>query len=104
MEKTVRFRTRLSDGIANIKLMIFHEMETGYRKDKNSGEIIPQHFIHTVHVDKNNERVLEVHWSRSVSKNPYLNFMVPGAQTGDTITVTWFDNKGFSGDGSVELK
>jgi hypothetical protein len=30
--------------------------------------------------------------------------MVPGAQTGDTITVTWFDNKGFSGDGSVELK
>ena len=58
MEKTVRFRARLSDGIANIKLMIFHEMETGYRKDKNSGEIIPQHFIHTVHVAKNNERVL----------------------------------------------
>jgi len=34
MDKTVRFRVRVKDSIANVKAMIFHPMETGYRRDK----------------------------------------------------------------------
>ena len=99
MDKTVRFRVRVKDNIANVKAMIFHPMETGYRRDKNSKSIIPQHFVHTVIVALNGKTIMEVHWSRSVSKNPYLNIQVPGVSAGDELSISWLDNMGQSGSG-----
>lgn len=101
MDKTVRFRVRLKDNVADVKIMIFHPMETGYRRDKNSKEIIPQHFIHTVNIAHNGEQIMQVHWSRSVSKNPYLNFRVLSASEGDEVTIAWNDNMGQSGVGKA---
>ena len=103
MDKTVRFRVRLKDNIADVKVMIFHPMETGYRRDKKSKEIIPQHFIHTVKIAHNGKQIMEVHWSRSVSKNPYLNFRVPSASAGDEFMIVWNDNMGQSGIGKTVI-
>ena len=103
MDRTVRFRVRLKDNVANVKVMIFHPMETGYRRDKNSKEIIPQHFIHTVNIAHNGKHIMQVHWSRSVSKNPYLNFRVPSAYEGDEFTIVWNDNMGQSGIGTTVI-
>ena len=33
-------------------------------------------------------------WGPSVSKNPFLQFIVKGAKAGDKIAVTWRDNRG----------
>ncbi|MBA4740352.1 MAG: thiosulfate oxidation carrier complex protein SoxZ [Burkholderiales bacterium] len=101
MDKTVRFRIRFKDDIADVKVMIFHPMETGYRRDKNSKEIIPKHFIHTVNIAHNGKSIMQVHWSRSVSKNPYLNFRVPNASKGDQLTIAWSDNMEQSGTGTA---
>ena len=30
----------------------------------------------------------------AISKNPYLQFMIKGANAGDKVTVIWVDNKG----------
>ena len=103
MDKTVRFRVRLQDNVADVKVMIFHPMETGYRRDKSSKQIIPQHFIHTVNVAHNGKHIMQVHWSRSVSKNPYLNFRVPSASEGDEFTIAWIDNMGQSGIGATVI-
>ena len=103
MDKTVRFRVRLKDNIADVKIMIFHPMETGYRKNKHTAEIIPKHFIHTVKIGHNGKPIMEVHWSRSVSKNPYLNFRVPNAVIGDELSIAWDDNMGESGAGTTTI-
>ena len=103
MAKTVRFRIRLKENVANVKMMIFHPMETGYRRDKKTKEIIPKHFIHTVKISHNGIEIMEVHWSRSVSKNPYLNFRVRDAKVGDKLDISWFDNLGQSGAGSTSF-
>jgi len=103
MDKTVRFRVRLKDNIADVKIMIFHPMETGYRKNKHTAEMIPKHFIHTVKISHNEKSIMQVHWSRSVSKNPYLNFRVPNAVSGDELSIAWDDNMGESGSGTATI-
>jgi sulfur-oxidizing protein SoxZ len=32
--------------------------------------------------------------STAVSKNPYFRFKLRGAKSGDTLSVSWVDNKG----------
>ncbi|MDC1311169.1 thiosulfate oxidation carrier complex protein SoxZ [Burkholderiales bacterium] len=103
MDKTVRFRIRVKDDTADVKVMIFHPMETGYRRDKNSREIIPKHFIQTVNIAHNGKQIMQVHWSRSVSKNPYLNFRVPNVSKGDEFKIVWNDNMGKSGVGTATI-
>ena len=104
MDKSVRFRTRLENRIANVKILIFHPMETGYRKDKKTNKIVPKHFIHTVNVFQNDDLVMVIHWSRQVSKNPYLNLKIRDCNLGDLIRVSWEDNFGESGSGEVKLE
>ena len=42
----------------------------------------------------NGKPVLTAEWGPSVSKNPFLQFIVKGAKAGDKIAVTWRDNRG----------
>ncbi|NIO42109.1 MAG: thiosulfate oxidation carrier complex protein SoxZ, partial [Burkholderiales bacterium] len=66
MADPIRMRiTRKEDqDIADVKMLIFHPMETGYRRNPATGEIVPKHFIKTLQAMHNGETVLEVQWSR----------------------------------------
>jgi sulfur-oxidizing protein SoxZ len=33
-------------------------------------------------------------WGPAVSKNPYLSFKFKGAKVGDSLKLSWVDNKG----------
>lgn len=70
-----------------------HEMETGQRKD-SAGKVIPAWFIQEVTAAHNGKTVLTAQWGPSISKNPFLQFVVKGAKAGDKISVSWVDNKG----------
>ncbi len=37
---------------------------------------------------------MTANWGPAVSKNPYLAFGVKGAKAGDTLKLSWVDNKG----------
>ena len=37
---------------------------------------------------------MDAQWSRAVSKNPFINFRIRGAKTGDKVAVSWEDNNG----------
>ncbi len=102
MASTIRPRAWMKDGVTNVKALISHPMETGLRKDKASGQIIPAHFIQDLIVTHNGEQVLHGYLGPAVSKNPFLNFKFKGANKGDALTISWNDNKGKSD--SLEVK
>lgn len=96
MADQMKIRAQLQGTVADVKVLMFHPMETGLRKDPISGEVIPMHFIQRVVATHNGRIVMEAQWSQAVSKNPFVNFRVREAKSGDRIGVSWEDNKGES--------
>ena len=85
-----------------IKSLIKHPMESGLRKDKETGELIPAYFIESVVVEYGGKEVLKARWTGAVSKDPYFSFFVKAQATGP-LKITWKDNKGLSFDSSITI-
>lgn len=98
---TIRIRAQVSGGTTEVKSLIQHPMETGLRKN-NAGKTIPAHFIEQVTAELNGTQVMLANWSIGISKNPFLSFKVKGGKAGDTLKLSWADNKGESD--SIETK
>ena len=98
----VKIRAKLKDGVANVKSLMPHPMETGTRRDPD-GNLIAAHYIETVTCFKNDEQVIAADWGPSVTKNPYFAFKLHAA-AGDVIRIDWTDNLGESSSGEVVLK
>ncbi len=94
MADAMKIRAQLQGDVADVKVLMFHPMETGLRKDPVSGELIPAHFIQRVMATLNGKIVMEAQWSMAISKNPFVNFRIRGAKTGDKVNVAWEDNMG----------
>ena len=88
--------------VAEVKALMSHNMETGLRKNKKTGEKIPAHFIKDVTCTHKGNTVMVAHWGPAISKNPYLQFKFKGAAKGDTVKISWSDNK--DGKASAEAK
>ena len=93
MADPMRIRAQMAGDKATVRVLMNHEMETGLRKD-TAGKPIPAWFIKDVSAALNGKTVLTAQWGPSVSKNPFMQFVVKGAKAGDKISVTWVDNKG----------
>jgi sulfur-oxidizing protein SoxZ len=93
MAEPMRIRAQMAGDKATVRVLMNHEMETGLRKDA-AGKVVTAWYIQDVTAALNGKQVLEAQWGPSVSKNPFLQFSVKGAKTGDKITVNWKDNKG----------
>jgi sulfur-oxidizing protein SoxZ len=104
MASNIKIRAKASNGVTTVKSLMSHEMETGLRKDKKTGEPIPAHFIQEVNAKWKDQTVMTALWSGGVSKNPYLSFKFNGGEPGDTIEISWVDNKGESETGTAEIK
>jgi sulfur-oxidizing protein SoxZ len=98
---TIRIRAQVKGGTTQVKSLIKHPMETGLRKNK-AGKVIPPHFIEQVTAELNGTQVMLANWSIGISKNPFLSFRVKGGKVGDTLKLSWVDNKGESD--SIETK
>jgi sulfur-oxidizing protein SoxZ len=64
-----------------------HPMTTG-----QGGQ--PLYFIQNITVKHNGRTVIESEISQAVSRNPVFSFRLKGGAKGDTIEVSWLDNKG----------
>lgn len=93
-----------SNNTATVKAIIFHPMETGMRKDKATGKLIPAHFITEVKADLNGKTVLTCLWGSRISKNPFISFRLKNAKKGDTIKISWVDNEGMSGMNEAKIQ
>jgi sulfur-oxidizing protein SoxZ len=104
MANSIKVRAKVKGGVANVKCLISHPMETGFRKDKKTGKLIPAHFIQEVHCESAGKSVLNAEWNGSISRNPFLSFAFKGAKSGDSLKISWVDNKGESDSIETTLK
>ncbi len=103
MANSIRIRAKAAAGEVSVKALITHPMETGLRKDNKTGEKIPAHFIKEVKCEHNGKVVVNAQWGAAVSKNPYLAFAFTGAKAGDSVKLSWVDNKGESDSAEAKV-
>lgn len=95
MTEATIIRAKASGDRTTVRVLMAHEMESGQRKD-TLGRLVPAWFIREVSVAHNGRPVLSAQWGPSVSKNPFLQFVLKGARPGDRVAVSWVDNRGAS--------
>lgn len=103
MAKPIKIKARNKDGLTTIRALMSHPMKVE-KKDKKTGKVKPAHFIQTVTCEHNGKAVLTAEWGAAVSANPYLSFKFKGANKGDTVKLSWVDNKGKSATAEEAIK
>ena len=101
---SIKIRAKVDGDVTTVKALISHSMETGLRKDKKTGELVPAHFIQEVTCEHNGTNVMTALWGGAVSKNPYLSFKFKGGKAGDKLKLSWVDNKGGKDSTETEIR
>lgn len=78
--------------VVEIKTLINHEMETGYRRD-SVGKAIPRDIIKTFSVTYAGEEVFRAELGPGIAANPFFAFSTVATETGDLV-FAWTDLKG----------
>jgi len=94
--KSIKLKAKAENGETTVKALIKHPMETGRRKDKESGELVPAHYIEEVTCSYQGETLLTSELGPTISKNPFLSFKFTGGAAGEKVELSWKDNKGGS--------
>ncbi len=89
--------------IVKVDFIVIHPMETGMRKDKKTGEILPAHYINNITFSFDGKPFTTIKSWETISTNPYysVNFKVPGK---GKITVDYTDNTGEKNSKSKKVK
>ncbi len=103
MSIKIRMRGKSKGGVAEIKALIKHPMESGVRMNKKTGKPYPAKYIDMVEVSVNGTTAINSQWSGAVSANPYMAVKV-NANKGDEVKVTLKDNTGETGEQSIKVK
>lgn len=98
----IRMRGKSVAGVAEIKALIKHPMESGVRMNQKTGKPFPALFINTLTVTVNGATAIESQWSGAVSSNPYMAVQVK-ANTGDEVKIALTDNTGATGEQSIKV-
>jgi len=103
-KNSIKIKAKNKGGKTEVKALIKHQMETGLRKNKKTGEKIPAHYIQEVICKHKGNVIFTANWGVAVSKNPYLSFKFQGGSKGDSIDISWTDNKGDKDSKSASIK
>ncbi len=93
MTEAMRIRAVAKDGVTDVRILAAHPMETG-RRVGTGGALIPAHHITDLSVKHHDRMVLNVRMSGGISTNPFFAFKFKGGAKGESLAVTWVDNKG----------
>lgn len=102
MSIKIRMRGKSKGGVAEIKALIKHPMESGVRMNKKTGKPYPAKYIDMVEVTVNGTTAISSQWSGAVSANPYMAVKV-SANAGDEVKVTLKDNTGETGEETIKV-
>ncbi len=80
--------------VIEIRTLIAHVMETGFRPDAN-GQIKPRDLITHFSCRYNDELIFQAELYPAVAANPYFAFTTVATESG-TLTYTWEGDNGFS--------
>ena len=87
--------------IIEIKTMISHPMETGYRRDE-VGKAIPREIIHRFTCTYNGVEVFRADLFPAISANPFITFFTTATESG-TFEFSWIGDRGFSETASASI-
>lgn len=90
----VRIPKNVAKGeVIEIKTLISHTMESGQRKDRKTGELIPRQIINRFTCTLNGAEVFAAELEPAISANPFLSFYLKADEGGDLV-FTWHDDDG----------
>ena len=104
IRKPIKIRAKIKNGVTIVRSLMSHPMETGLRKDKKTGKAIPAHYIQEVTFRHNGELKVTTEFGISISKNPFIQFELEGGAKGDTLELTWIDNRGNVESAATQIK
>ena len=79
--------------LVQIKTLYSHKMETGLRKDKKTGKIIPRKIINSFACKFNGKEVISATIHPALAANPYFAFFAKVNESG-TFDFTWTEDGG----------
>ena len=94
MAETIKIRAKSTDDVVTVKVLVTHPMETGTRKYSRTNKLVPAHFIKEIKAEAHGKVVFHANTGAGVARNPYFAFKFKGANSGDTIKISWIDNQG----------
>ncbi len=94
--------TARAGDVVEIKAMIAHPMETGYRVDA-TGKPIPRNIINRFECTYDGEVVFAADLHPAISANPFIAFSTIATRSGP-ISFTWTDDEGKTETASVEIQ
>ena len=87
--------------IIEIKTLISHIMETGFRHD-NVGQPIPRNIITTFTCTYNGTEIFRADLYPAIAANPFVSFFTTATDSG-TIAFEWTGDNGFHETGSAKI-
>ncbi|WP_018390807.1 thiosulfate oxidation carrier complex protein SoxZ [Ancylobacter sp. FA202] len=87
--------------IVDVRAMIAHPMETGYRMGPNGAEI-PRDIITRLTCTYGGAEVFSAEFFPAVSANPFVSFSLIATESG-TVAFEWTDDKGQTETASAEI-
>ena len=98
----IRMPARAKKGeVIEIKILISHPMETGYRRDA-MGQPIPRHIINRFVCRYNGEVVFQAELFPAIAANPFLSFFTVATDSGEVL-LEWTDEHGSTESETVRL-
>lgn len=89
--------------VVEVSLMVMHPMETGLRKDKETGNLIPAHYINDVKFSFNGTPFTTIKSWESLSTNPVYTVSYKVSGEGE-IKVAFTDTKGEANENGTKIK
>jgi sulfur-oxidizing protein SoxZ len=94
-------RTANKGDLVEIKALVMHVMETGYRPGTN-GRIIPRNIIEDFTATWNGREIFRMKLSPAIAANPFVSFSAVATESG-TIAFRWSGDEGFVAEHRVDI-
>ena len=87
--------------VIEIKTLISHDMESGYRPD-SVGKMIPRNIINLFVASYNDVEIFRAELHPAIAANPFLSFTTIATESG-RIDFTWAGDNGFSANETAQI-
>jgi sulfur-oxidizing protein SoxZ len=95
-------RTAKKGELVELKALIQHPMETGFRVGPE-GRAIPRNIIERFTATWNGAEIFSMAFSPAIAANPFVSFFAVAAESG-TIAFRWTGDEGFVAEKSVAIE
>ena len=94
-------KTAKKGDTVEIKALIMHPMETGFRPGTN-GRIIPRNIVEDFSATWNGREIFRMRMSPAIAANPFVSFFAVATESG-TIALRWSGDEGFVAEHRVAI-